>query len=69
MSIPAPIMGGTLLLEAPRTPITEMLLYIIQTILATFIGARAPLEIARVKKNKISKKFQNSNNLLSPAST
>ena len=32
-----------------------------------FLGARAPLELAHVKKKK--EKVSNSNNLLSPAST
>ena len=33
-----------------------------------FLGARAPLEMARVKKKKKGKSFEKSNNLLSPAS-
>ena len=35
---------------------------------AAFLGERAPLELARVKENKLRKKFWNSNNLISLAS-
>ena len=34
-----------------------------------FLGARAPLGIAHVKKKKLTKKFQTAINLFSPAST
>ena len=45
----------------------ESKLMLFQNLFVLFLGARAPLGIARLKKRM--KKFRNSNNLLSPAST